>query len=43
MQNSAAPCRIWQKGSQNRQVFNAMATVLLTIVEGDDNLNQRRV
>jgi len=42
MQNSAAPSGIWQRGSQNRSFFDAMATVLLTIVEDNDNLNQRR-
>ena len=39
MPNFAAPSEIWQQGSQNLYVFDAIATVLLTIVE-DDNLNQ---
>ena len=39
----AAQSLMWQQDSQNRSLFYAMERVLLTVVEADDNKNQRSV
>jgi len=43
MHISAAQSWIWQQDSQNHPLFDAMEMVLLTVVEADDNKNQRSV
>ena len=43
MHISAAPSSIWQQDSQNHKVFDAINTVLLTVVEANDSKNQRSV
>jgi len=40
---SAAQSLIWQQDSRNLYLFDAMETVLLTVIEADDNKNQRSV
>jgi len=41
MQISAAQPSVWQQDSQNHSFLDAMAKILLTIVEAGDNKNQR--
>ena len=43
MHISAAQFWIWQQDSQNHSLFDAMETVLLTVVEADGNKIQRCV
>ena len=43
MHISAAQSEIWQQDAQNHWLFDAMETVLLTVVEADDHKNQRSV
>ena len=43
MHISATQSGIWKQDSQNHQLFDAMETVLLTVVEAGDNKNQRSV